>query len=119
MPRRPRSEAPSRQLSAADTTKRTAATMTRAHCSRVIHEAKRTSAHAPSRHSTAPHMPQRLRRVIGPLAPPTLRLERAEGEEQREAGHREVVDEVLRVDDALGEAVHLLDDRGLLDDGAE
>src|SRR6266436_718625 len=64
-------------------------------------------------------MPQRLRNVMSRLAPPPLRLERAEREEEREGSHRKVVDEVLGVDDALGEPVHVLDDGRLLDGRAE
>src|SRR6266436_4033219 len=71
---------------------------------------KKASAPAASRHSTTPHMPQRLRNVMSRLASPPLRLERAKREEEREGGHRKVVDEVLGVDDALGEPVHVLDD---------
>src|SRR5215470_4019134 len=119
MPRRPRIEAPSRQLSAAEMTKSTAAAMTSAHWSRVIHEAKSASAPTASRHRTTPHIPQRLRNVMSRLASPPLRLERAERKEEREGSHRKVVDEIFRVDDALGESVHVLDDGRLLDGGAE
>src|SRR6266481_167224 len=79
---------------------------------------KRVTAAALRRRSTTPHMPQRLMNVMG-LAPPPLGLERAEGQEERESDHRQVVDEVLGVDDPFGKAVHVLDDRRLLDDGPE
>src|SRR5437879_5613503 len=96
----------------------TPATMTRAHRSLVSHGTNTARAAAASRNTTAADIPQRLSRLIA-LSPPPMGVEGAQGQEKRKPDHRHVVHDVLGLEDALGEAVHVLDDAGLLDDRTE
>src|SRR5712692_7868112 len=60
----------------------------------------------------------RLRKIMRLSAPP-LGLERSQGEEQGQRDRGEVVDEVLGVDDAPAESIHVLGDGQVLEQGPE
>src|SRR5678816_4956195 len=80
--------------------------MTSAHCSRTSHGTRRQSARAPRRQTTPAGNARRRAVSISALALPPLRVEGAQGEEEGKGRHRDVVDDVLGVDDALPESVH-------------
>src|SRR5215471_2049175 len=92
--------------------------MIRAHQRRVSHGAKSATPPAPRRQS-APTHPACFLTTLTTLPPPPLRLERAQREEQRERDRREVVHEVLGVDQAAAEGIHVLSDREVLEHRAE
>src|SRR6266542_1697433 len=54
-----------------------------------------------------------------PLSPPPLGLERSQREEQGQGDRGEVIDEILGVDDAAAESVHVLGDRQILEQRPE
>src|SRR5215510_4439952 len=93
--------------------------MTSAHCRRTSQGTRRQSARAPRRQMTPAGKAQRRAVSINVLTFPPLRVEGAQGEEESEGRHRDVVDDVLGVDDAFAEAVHVLDNREILQQRAE